>query len=583
MYRRFVMAQTISSDLIRGNIDTIILNALIAGDRYGYEIIKEIEIKTHGLYVPKQPTLYSCLKRLENQGFIEAYWGEQASNGGRRKYYHLTETGREIFKQSKSEYVYNRTVIDSMISTEQYDLSSVSYTPSAQPEEESDDHASRDEQAPQQEILQNDLPSEEQMPQQDEQPSESIAESVVDDNLTIVQQPAEAQVLVEGESATEQQSQQQTIISQYITHTQQPEALQEIETQQSHPAATPEIHTGDFIDSLLSGDSTSYFNRGNEETAQTPTPNGTSSDSVDDIAARITALQEEYQLMAEALSREEMEAAEASDTTPSVFEDFATQSAQTVSPAVEQVSQTAENSYENGFYRYNTRHSGINSATTNQMSARDTEFLRRSLYTEASIPKNQNQSNQPLSIKEQIRVRNYGKLTESMAEMGENAKVRQHTDSKHEYNKQYFFRDRLLALHHAPIMFLMMLAELFLFYVIGKNAVGANTEYDVLVYVACLVVALALPVSAAVKYVLNPSHKKRNDTNFTNGIVFRIIVAVQLLLIVFALNICMGMPITFSSDYFVTLALPSVLVVNFPISAFVYNAMRKNTRYSIQD
>ena len=77
------MSQTINSDLIRGHINTIILKALYNGDRYGYEIIKDIEEKSHGQYVLKQPTLYSCLKRLENQGFISSYWSEE-----RRSYRH---------------------------------------------------------------------------------------------------------------------------------------------------------------------------------------------------------------------------------------------------------------------------------------------------------------------------------------------------------------------------------------------------------------------------------------------------------------------------------------------------------------
>ncbi|MCL2256370.1 MAG: PadR family transcriptional regulator, partial [Firmicutes bacterium] len=69
------MLNTINSDLIRGNINTIILKALFEGDRYGYDIIKEIEQKSSGQYKLKQPTLYSCLKRLEVQGFVRSYWG----------------------------------------------------------------------------------------------------------------------------------------------------------------------------------------------------------------------------------------------------------------------------------------------------------------------------------------------------------------------------------------------------------------------------------------------------------------------------------------------------------------------------
>ena len=51
----------ISSDLIRGHINTIILRCLYDEDKYGYDIINEIERKSGGLYTLKQPTLYSAL------------------------------------------------------------------------------------------------------------------------------------------------------------------------------------------------------------------------------------------------------------------------------------------------------------------------------------------------------------------------------------------------------------------------------------------------------------------------------------------------------------------------------------------
>ena len=88
---------TISADLIRGHINTIILRTLDERDKYGYEIINEINEKSHGQYTLKQPTLYSALKRLENQGYIQAYWKQdEVSAGGRRKYFRLTDSGAAV-------------------------------------------------------------------------------------------------------------------------------------------------------------------------------------------------------------------------------------------------------------------------------------------------------------------------------------------------------------------------------------------------------------------------------------------------------------------------------------------------------
>ena len=118
------MIKTINSDLIRGHIDTIILSVLHESDRYGYDILGEIEKKSGGEYVLKQPTLYSCLKRLESQGFIYKYWGTE-TNGGRRTYYSLTDMGKELFLKNKTDWRYSRTVIDRLISTADDPITSI--------------------------------------------------------------------------------------------------------------------------------------------------------------------------------------------------------------------------------------------------------------------------------------------------------------------------------------------------------------------------------------------------------------------------------------------------------------------------
>ena len=123
-------ASSISADLIRGHINTIILRALYERDKYGYEIMSDIEHKSHGQYSLKQPTLYSALKRLENQGYIKAYWKtDEVSSGGRRKYFTLTESGKEITEKNLAEWEYSRTIIDSLISDRSFDFSNPAPTP----------------------------------------------------------------------------------------------------------------------------------------------------------------------------------------------------------------------------------------------------------------------------------------------------------------------------------------------------------------------------------------------------------------------------------------------------------------------
>ncbi|MFA5449999.1 MAG: PadR family transcriptional regulator [Clostridia bacterium] len=115
---------TPNTELIRKRVDTIILNVLWEQDRYGYEILELISSKTKGKYVIKQPTLYSCLKRLEKQGFISSYYGDE-SHGGRRRYYKLTQKGIDILNQDQKEWEFSRTILDNLLSDKQVDLATV--------------------------------------------------------------------------------------------------------------------------------------------------------------------------------------------------------------------------------------------------------------------------------------------------------------------------------------------------------------------------------------------------------------------------------------------------------------------------
>ncbi len=104
----------ISSDLIRGHTDTIILKLLDDGDKYGYEISKLITQNTGGEYELKEATMYSSLKRLEGEGYITSYWGDE-TQGGRRRYYKITERGRELYRDNKKNWEYVKRILDNLL------------------------------------------------------------------------------------------------------------------------------------------------------------------------------------------------------------------------------------------------------------------------------------------------------------------------------------------------------------------------------------------------------------------------------------------------------------------------------------
>ena len=109
---------SIASDLIRGHTQTIILARLMAGDTYGYEINKSIQQKTGGQYELKEATLYTAFRRLESAGQITSYWGDETT-GARRRYYRITDTGREAYKALISEWVRVSEMIEKLIKAEE--------------------------------------------------------------------------------------------------------------------------------------------------------------------------------------------------------------------------------------------------------------------------------------------------------------------------------------------------------------------------------------------------------------------------------------------------------------------------------
>ena len=74
----------ISSDVIRGYNDTIILYLLLGNASYGYEISKNIRKISQDKYVIKETTLYSAVSRMERNGYIKSYY-DVGENGKKRK------------------------------------------------------------------------------------------------------------------------------------------------------------------------------------------------------------------------------------------------------------------------------------------------------------------------------------------------------------------------------------------------------------------------------------------------------------------------------------------------------------------
>lgn len=105
----------ISSDVIRGYNDTIILYLLMEQPSYGYEISKQIKSISEEKYVIKETTLYSAFTRMEKNGYVTSFVKEAEGTGKKRTYYEITDSGRAYYKEKCEEWDITKDVIEKFI------------------------------------------------------------------------------------------------------------------------------------------------------------------------------------------------------------------------------------------------------------------------------------------------------------------------------------------------------------------------------------------------------------------------------------------------------------------------------------
>lgn len=105
----------ISSDVMRGYNDTIILFFLLKEPSYGYEISKQIRQISKDKYIIKETTLYSAFTRMEKNGYIESYSDDNNQQRKRRTYYRITDAGRQYYKDKCEEWKVTQEVVTKFI------------------------------------------------------------------------------------------------------------------------------------------------------------------------------------------------------------------------------------------------------------------------------------------------------------------------------------------------------------------------------------------------------------------------------------------------------------------------------------
>ena len=92
-----------SRELIAASSIPLVLAVLSRGENYGYDIIRQIRDASDGEVQFSDGTLYPVLRKLEDKKMISSEW-KIADNEKRRRYYTLTKTGNEYFRQEKATW-----------------------------------------------------------------------------------------------------------------------------------------------------------------------------------------------------------------------------------------------------------------------------------------------------------------------------------------------------------------------------------------------------------------------------------------------------------------------------------------------
>jgi len=90
-------------DIIKGNIDTLLLSMISQQPMYGYQIMRELDGRSQGYFKFKEGTLYPALHRLEKAGLLQGNW-QTISSGRQRRYYSITEKGRRILVEQTAQW-----------------------------------------------------------------------------------------------------------------------------------------------------------------------------------------------------------------------------------------------------------------------------------------------------------------------------------------------------------------------------------------------------------------------------------------------------------------------------------------------
>lgn len=104
--RRYTMNQTQITSMVedwdevykRSQLTLWVMLALAHGQKYSAEIAQFMADATNDVFAVQEQSLYRALRRFKRMGLVDVI-KRDSPQGPKRKYYHLTDAGREVLRQ----------------------------------------------------------------------------------------------------------------------------------------------------------------------------------------------------------------------------------------------------------------------------------------------------------------------------------------------------------------------------------------------------------------------------------------------------------------------------------------------------
>ena len=103
-------------ELIGASTALLVLGILAKDPSYGYEVVKRVNQEAENLFEWQEGTIYPVLHKLEKEGVLRTQW-QEADSGRKRKYYYITEQGREALEKRAEQWKAFNSLVHRVVET----------------------------------------------------------------------------------------------------------------------------------------------------------------------------------------------------------------------------------------------------------------------------------------------------------------------------------------------------------------------------------------------------------------------------------------------------------------------------------